>query len=174
MLENFGLRVIGESPYQIKAPMAMFLGTGLPNDPHRWSVDLEESRETFQNAFAKVWEGELEDDGFNRLVLGAGMNGRQATILRMLAKYMRQIGTTFSQNYIESTFSKYPLLAKLVVKMFYTKFEPGTKDVEKKLEALHTRINTELDNVANLDDDRIIRRYVELIDAALRTNFFQQ
>ena len=75
--------------------------------------------------------------------------------------------------HIESTFSKYPLLAKLVVKMFYTKFEPGTKDVDKKLEALHTRINTELDNVANLDDDRIIRRYVELIDAALRTNFFQ-
>ena len=102
------------------------------------------------------------------------MTGRQVTILRMFAKYMRQIGTTFSQSYIESTFSKYPLLAKLVIKMFYTRFEPGTKGVEKKLDALHTRINTELDSVANLDDDRIIRRYVELIDAALRTNFFQK
>ena len=101
------------------------------------------------------------------------MTGRQVTILRMFAKYMRQIGTTFSQNYIESTFSKYPLLAKLVVKVFFTRFQPGTKDAKKKLESLHTRIN-ELDNVANLDDGRIIRRYVELIDAALRTNFFQQ
>ena len=174
MLENFGLRVIGESPYQIKTSDGhIFWVLDFQMLHTAGSLDLDESRETFQNAFAKVWGGQLEDDGFNRLVLGAGMNGRQATILRMLAKYMRQIGTTFSQSYIESTFSKYPLLAKLVVKMFYTKFEPGTKDVEKKLEALHTRINTELDNVANLDDDRIIRRYVELIDAALRTNFFQ-
>ncbi|MFP3353777.1 NAD-glutamate dehydrogenase, partial [Pseudoalteromonas sp. SIMBA_153] len=109
MLENFGLRVIGESPYQIKT------GDGdvyWVLDFHMLhtagSLNLEESRETFQEAFALVWNGKLEDDGFNRLVLGAGMNGRQATILRMFAKYMRQIGTTFSQSYIESTFSKYP------------------------------------------------------------------
>ncbi len=175
MLENFGLRVIGESPYPIKTADGVtywvldfqMIHTGGP-------LELEVTRELFQDAFAKVWKGELEDDGFNRLVLGAGMTGRQVTILRMFAKYMRQIGTTFSQNYIESTFSKYPLLAKLVVKMFFTRFQPGTKDAKKKLESLHTRINSELDNVANLDDDRIIRRYVELIDAALRTNFFQQ
>ncbi|WP_404398962.1 NAD-glutamate dehydrogenase [Idiomarina loihiensis] len=175
MLENFGLRVIGESPYQIKTSDGdVYWVLDFHMLHTAGSLNLEESRETFQRAFALVWKGKLEDDGFNRLVLGAGMNGRQATILRMFAKYMRQIGTTFSQSYIESTFSKYPLLAKLVVKMFYSKFEPGTKGVEKKLEALHTRINTELDNVANLDDDRIIRRYVELIDAALRTNFFQK
>ncbi|MGM0525459.1 MAG: NAD-glutamate dehydrogenase [Pseudomonadota bacterium] len=174
MLENFGLRVIGESPYPIRTADGVtywildfqMIHTG-------GSLELETTRELFQNAFAKVWRGELEDDGFNRLVLGAGMTGRQVTILRMLAKYMRQIGTTFSQSYIESTFSKYPLLAKLVVKMFFTRFEPGTKGTDKKLDSLHTRINGELDNVANLDDDRIIRRYVELIDAALRTNFFQ-
>jgi len=174
MLENFGLRVIGESPYPIRTADGVtywildfqMIHTG-------GSLELETTRELFQNAFAKVWRGQLEDDGFNRLVLGAGMTGRQVTILRMLAKYMRQIGTTFSQSYIESTFSKYPLLAKLVVKMFFTRFEPGTKGMDKKLESLHTRINGELDNVANLDDDRIIRRYVELIDAALRTNFFQ-
>lgn len=173
MLENFGLRVIGESPYQIKTESGVYWVLDFDMLHTAGSLDLEESRETFQEAFSLVWNGKLEDDGFNKLVLGAGMNGRQATILRMFAKYMRQIGTTFSQNYIESTFSKYPLLAKLVVKMFYSKFEPDTKDVEKKLEALETRINSELDNVANLDDDRIIRRYVELISAALRTNFFQ-
>lgn len=174
MLENFGLRVIGESPYPIRTAEGgvywvldfQMIHTGGP-------LELETTRELFQDAFAKVWAGQLEDDGFNRLVLGAGMTGRQVTILRMFAKYMRQIGTTFSQSYIESTFGKYPLLAKLVVKMFFTRFQPDTKDADKKLDALHTRINTELDNVANLDDDRIIRRYVELIDASLRTNFFQ-
>src|SRR5690554_1613695 len=91
----------------------------------------------------------------------------------MFAKYMRQTGTTFSQAYIESTFAKYPLLAKLVVKLFYTKFDPSETSRDKKIEALEVRINSELENVANLDDDRIIRRYVELILAALRTNFFQ-
>lgn len=174
MLENFGLRVIGESPYPIRtADGVTYWILDFQMTHTGGSLELETTRELFQDAFAKVWDHKLEDDGFNRLVLGAGMTGRQVTILRMFAKYMRQIGTTFSQSYIESTFSQYPLLAKLVVKMFFTRFEPGVKGVEKKLETLRNRISTELDNVANLDDDRIIRRYVELIDAALRTNFFQ-
>lgn len=174
MLENFGLRIIGESPYQIKAgdgSVAWILDFHMLHTAGK--LDLEKARDIFQDAFARVWQGHYEDDGFNRLVLSAGMTGRQVTILRMFAKYMRQIGTTFSQSYIESTFSKYPLISKLVVKLFYTKFEPGVKSVEKKLGALETRINAELEQVANLDDDRIIRRYVELINASLRTNFFQ-
>ncbi|EKE87028.1 NAD-glutamate dehydrogenase [Idiomarina xiamenensis] len=175
MLENFGLRVIGESPYQIKTANGdVFWVLDFHMLHTSGPLDLDKIRDIFQNAFANVWNGQYEDDGFNRLILGAGMTGRQVIILRMFAKYMRQIGTTFSQAYIESTFSKYPLIAKLVVKLFHTKFEPGTKSVEKKMDALVTRINAELDQVANLDDDRIIRRYVELISAALRTNFFQR
>ncbi|TRW49730.1 NAD-glutamate dehydrogenase [Aliidiomarina halalkaliphila] len=174
MLENFGLRVINESPYQIKT-----------NDGHVFWVldffmlhtagklDLEKSRDNFQDAFAKVWTGDYEDDGFNRLILGAGMEGRHVLILRMFAKYMRQIGVTFSQSYIESTFTRYPKIAKLLVKLFYTRFEPGTKVTAKKVETLVQRIQSELEHVASLDDDRIIGRYLDLIQAALRTNFFQ-
>lgn len=174
MLENFGLRVINESPYQIKT-----------NDGHVFWVldffmlhtagklDLEKSRDNFQNAFAKVWKGDYEDDGFNRLILGAGMEGRHVVILRMFAKYMRQIGVTFSQSYIESTFTRYPKIAKLLVKLFYTRFEPGVKGVPKKVETLVQRIQSELEHVSSLDDDRIICRYLDLIQAALRTNFFQ-
>ncbi|MBR9906629.1 MAG: NAD-glutamate dehydrogenase [Gammaproteobacteria bacterium] len=175
MLENFGLRIIGESPYQIKTTDGdVFWILDFQMLHSNVKLDLEASRDVFQNAFAKVWDGHYEDDGFNRLVLSAGLTGRQVIILRMFAKYMRQIGTTFSQAYIESTFSKYPLIAKLIVKLFYSKFDPKEKSREKKIEALEARINSELENVANLDDDRIIRRYVELILAALRTNFFQQ
>ncbi|WP_417655734.1 NAD-glutamate dehydrogenase [Pseudidiomarina aestuarii] len=174
MLENFGLRIIGESPYQIKTTDGkVYWVLDFQMLHSNTKLDLEAARDLFQDAFAKVWSGHFEDDGFNRLVLSAGLTGRQVVILRMFAKYMRQIGTTFSQSYIESTFSKYPLISKLVVKLFFTKFEPGTKSRDKKIEALETRINNELENVANLDDDRIIRRYVELILAALRTNFFQ-
>ena len=174
MLENFGLRIIGESPYQIKTTDgSLFWILDFQMLHSNAKLDLEASRDLFQNGFAKVWDGLYEDDGFNRLVLSAGLTGRQVIILRMFAKYMRQIGTTFSQAYIESTFSKYPLIAKLIVKLFYSKFDPKEKSRDKKIEALETRINSELENVANLDDDRIIRRYVELILAALRTNFFQ-
>ncbi|MGQ4275895.1 NAD-glutamate dehydrogenase [Pseudidiomarina sp. E22-M8] len=174
MLENFGLRIIGESPYQIKATNGdVFWILDFQMLHSNTKLDLEASRDLFQNAFARVWDGHYEDDGFNRLVLSAGLTGRQVIILRMFAKYMRQIGTTFSQSYIESTFSKYPVISTLIVKLFYSKFEPSAKSRSKKIEALETRITSELDNVANLDDDRIIRRYVELILAALRTNFFQ-
>lgn len=174
MLENFGLRIVGERPYQVKtADGNVFWILEFYMLHNNEELDLETSRELFQDGFAKVWDKHYEDDGFNRLVLGAGLTGRQVIILRMYAKYMRQTGTTFSQAYIESTFSKYPLLAKLVVKLFYTKFDPSESTREKKLEAIETRIHSELENVANLDDDRIIRRYVELIGATLRTNFFQ-
>ncbi|KFZ29736.1 NAD-glutamate dehydrogenase [Pseudidiomarina atlantica] len=175
MLENFGLRIIGESPYQIKATNGeIYWVLDFQMLHSNATLDLEASRDLFQNAFARVWDGHYEDDGFNRLVLSAGLTGRQVIILRMFAKYMRQIGTTFSQAYIESTFGKYPLIATLIVKLFHAKFEPATKSRDKKVEALETRITSELDNVANLDDDRIIRRYVELILAAQRTNFFQK
>ncbi|MCO4320749.1 NAD-glutamate dehydrogenase [Aliidiomarina quisquiliarum] len=174
MLENFGLRIINESPYQIKT-----------NDGHVfWVLDffmlhtagplnLEDIRDNFQHAFAQVWDGKLENDGFNRLVLSAGMSGRHVVILRMFAKYMRQIGVTFSQSYIESTFTRYPKIAELIIKLFYTKFKPGVKNVNKKLDALYETLQEELNNVASLDDDRIIGRYIDLIKAALRTNFFQ-
>jgi len=174
MLENFGLRVINESPYQIKT-----------NDGHVYWIldffmlhtagplDLEATRDKFQEAFAKVWSGDYEDDGFNRLVLGAGMSGRQVVVLRMFAKYMRQIGITFSQNYIESTFYRYPQIARLIVELFHARFEPGMKNTEKKMETLRGKIQEELENVSSLDDDRIISRYVDLVMASLRTNFFQ-
>ncbi|WP_113905890.1 NAD-glutamate dehydrogenase [Aliidiomarina celeris] len=175
MLENFGLRIINESPYQIKT-----------NDDHVFwvldffmlntagALDLEKTRDNFQDAFARVWSGHYEDDGFNKLVLSAGMTGRHIIILRMFAKYMRQIGVTFSQSYIESTFTRYPKIAKLLVKLFYTKFEPGVKGVEKKVDAILQKLAVELDAVSSLDDDRIITRYIDLIKAALRTNFFQK
>lgn len=174
MLENFGLRIINESPYQIKTRDGhvfwvldfFMLHTAGP-------LDLEANRDNFQDAFARVWSGDYEDDGFNRMILGAGMTGRQVVVLRMFAKYMRQIGITFSQNYIENTFTRYPGLAKLIIKLFHTRFEPGVKNVGKKLEALNSKIKEELEKVSSLDDDRIISRYADLINAALRTNFFQ-
>jgi len=175
ILENFGLRVIGESPHSIKTAdgdtywildFSMLL-TGTRK------FNLEKVQSLFQDAFAKVWVGKLEDDGFNRLILGAELGGREVSILRAFAKYKRQIGGTFSQNYIEDTFSRYPNIAKLIIKLFNLKFNPDGKALPKTIKKVEDDIETSLEKVANLDDDRIIRRLVEMILATVRTNYFQ-
>ncbi len=179
ILENFGLRVIGESPYAIKTS----------NGETYWILDfsmlingendfnVKRVSTLFQDAFAKVWQGDLEDDGFNRLVLGAGLEGRSVSILRAFAKYERQIGGRFSQTYIEDTFASYPSIAQLLIDLFIQRFDPNNKSTESAKEKAHTKlldsIESSLDSVANLDDDRIIRRFVEMITATIRTNYFQ-
>lgn len=77
--------------------------------------DLAQSQQRFQQAFAAIWNKQLEDDGFNRLVLGAGLTGRQVSVLRAYAKYMRQTGVSFSQSYIEETLTRYPDIAGLLL-----------------------------------------------------------
>jgi glutamate dehydrogenase len=175
ILENFGLRVIGESPFLVKTSSGekcwildfSMLLTG------KGQFNLEVVQNLFQDAFAKVWAGKLEDDGFNRLILGAELGGREVSILRAYAKYERQIGGTFSQSYIENTFARYPNIAELLINFFNLRFDPTTKASEKTINKVASDIEASLDNVANLDDDRIIRRFVEMISATIRTNYFQ-
>ncbi|MDP7592712.1 MAG: NAD-glutamate dehydrogenase [Litorilituus sp.] len=179
ILENFGLRVIGEIPYAIKSvdgEMFWILDFSMLITGDS-DFDVYKVRTLFQDAFAKVWQGELEDDGFNRLILGAGLEGRRVSILRAYAKYERQIGGRFSQNYIEDTFASYPAIAELLITLFVSRFEPNKKSTESAKEKAQAKllddIETSLDKVANLDDDRIIRRFIEMILATIRTNYFQ-
>ncbi len=175
MLENFGLRVIGETPYAVRCPegsvgwvlnFSMEINGKMP-------ADFEQAQQLFQESFARVWQGELEDDGFNRLILGAGLTGREASLLRAFAKYKRQIGGTFSQAYVESTFGRYPELAKLLIKLFNGKFDPAHQLDAEQIAAIEADIMAQLEQVANLDDDRIIRRFLSIIQAIVRTNYFQ-
>ncbi|OUS30775.1 NAD-glutamate dehydrogenase [Thalassotalea sp. 42_200_T64] len=175
MLENFGLRIIGESPYMVrdsKGEMCWILDFSMLLTSNK-AFNLELAQNLFQDAFARVWHGDLEDDGFNRLILGAGLAGREVSILRAYAKYQQQIGSTFSQSYIESTFTRYPNFADLLIELFELKFTPNSKSTAKAVAKVMDNIEHSLDNVASLDDDRIIRRYVELINATVRTNYFQ-
>jgi len=175
MLENFGLRIVGERPYELILEHGhsawvldfQMLHTGT-ND-----FNINEVQGTFQDAFAQVWAKELEDDGFNRLLLASGLSGRNITILRAYAKYMRQLGSTFNQSYIEETMGRYPEIAKLIIELFTLKFNPKIKFNSKKVEATNREIIDRLDLVANLDDDRIIRRYLDMVLATIRTNFYQ-
>lgn len=175
MLENLGLRVIGESPYEIeKADGTVYwiLDFSMLHQS-KDQVDLREARERFQQAFASIWNGNLESDGFNRLVLSANLTGREITILRSYARYMRQVGFPFSQQYIEDTLSNHPELAQILVDLFEKRFDPKVKSRSKAEDKLITLIKAKLDKVDSLDDDRIIRRYMEMMLATIRTNYYQ-
>lgn len=176
MLENFGLRVVGETPYSVKTSDGRInwnMDFSMLIDS-KGMADFDKISARFRAALTNVWGNRLENDGFNRLVLMGGLTGREASILRAYAKYMRQIGVTFSQSYIESTFANYPNIAAQIVNLFAKKFSVKSPASAKTLEKLSTQIYLELENVANLDDDRIIRLYVDMIVATLRTNYFQK
>ncbi|WP_289169168.1 NAD-glutamate dehydrogenase [uncultured Pseudoalteromonas sp.] len=176
MLENFGLRVVGETPYSVKTSdgrINWIMDFSMLIDS-KGMADFDKISARFRAALTNVWGNRLENDGFNRLVLMGGLTGREASILRAYAKYMRQIGVTFSQTYIESTFANYPHIAAQIVNLFAKKFSVKSPASPKTLEKLSAQIYLELENVANLDDDRIIRLYVDMIVATLRTNYFQK
>jgi glutamate dehydrogenase len=175
MLENFGLRVIDESPYRVtndEGEVSWIMDFSMLHKNGR-NFEMEKTQELFQDAFSKTWNKSLEDDGFNRLILSAGITGRNVTILRAYAKYMRQIGTSFSIDYMANTLSNYPDIATDVVSLFRLMFCPTIKRMPKKIANLKEEMLGKLDKVSNLDDDRIIRRYLELLNATLRTNFYQ-
>ncbi|RMH36060.1 MAG: NAD-glutamate dehydrogenase [Gammaproteobacteria bacterium] len=175
MLENMGLNVIGETPYRVQAQDGV----------QRWILDFEmlpinaadfnlhEIKAKFQEAFYRVWIGDAENDGFNRLVLGAGLDWRQVVVLRAIAKYLWQIGFTFSQSYVEQTLAAHPTIARMLVRLFELRFEPTSKVVKRDLDRAVESIRQALTTVSNLDEDRIINRYIEVIMAMVRTNYYQ-
>ncbi len=176
IVENLGLQAISERPYLLK----------FPDERLAWINDfsmhytrgsifkIDEIRELFQNAFTKVWFGEAENDGFNQLVLAAGLDWRQVSILRMYAKYFKQISFTFSQDYIEIALSNNSLIAIKLVQLFELRFQPETiQHREERFQELSNSILIDLDSVSNLDEDKIIRQYVQAITATLRTNYYQ-
>ncbi|MBB2942083.1 glutamate dehydrogenase [Actinoplanes lutulentus] len=178
VLHSLGVRVTDERPYEIRRDdgvIYLYDFGLLPPAGHR---ELAEVRPQVENAFAAAWRGEAEVDGFNELVLRAGLTWRQVVVLRAYAKYLRQTGTVFSQRYVESTFIAYPEIAGLLVRLFETRFSPslevGEADRARRAAALRDRITELLDQVESLDQDRILRSYLTLIEATLRTSFFQR
>jgi glutamate dehydrogenase len=176
VLENMGLQVLSEESHQIRA------GDGRTYSMHDFGlrplvgerVELDEVRSAFQDAFGRVWDDRLESDGFNKLVLGAGLNARQISVLRTYCKYILQIGTPFSQSYIELTLLNNPRIARGLAELFEARFDPAAgNDRPATVGGLIKQLMEELDRVAILDEDRILRRYLGLIEATLRTNAFQ-
>jgi glutamate dehydrogenase len=181
---DLGVKVVDERPYEVDrtdgATVYIYdFGLRAPSED-AWTGDRAEGmREVFQDAFAATWDGSAESDGFNALVLGAGLTWRQVVVLRAVAKYLRQIGSTFSQAYVENALLSNAGLTAELVRYFEARFDPdhpAGDDAEVREAAeqeVADRIKAGLEDVASLDHDRIFRAFHGVIRATLRTNFFQ-
>ncbi len=176
ILENMGLRVVGEQPYKLR----------LNKGNEAWINDfsmsyqgknkfiVDSTREKFQKTFANVWFGHAENDSFNQLTLLAKLDWREISVLRAYAKYFKQINFTFSQSYIEETLCNYPEVITNLIQLFLWRFDPSLDEGRvNKVESLESDIMGQLDAITNLDQDRILRQYLEIIKATIRTNYFQ-
>lgn len=176
IIEKLGLRAISERPFMITSHdgSITWINDFTMHYPGSTQLHIDVVKELFETAFCKVWFGEAENDGFNQLVLAAGLNWRQVSIIRTYAKYLKQIGFTFSQDYIESAFYNHPTLARKLVELFETRFNPKTIDARvERTQALIAEILSDLDGVDNLDEDKIFRQYSQTITETLRTNYYQ-
>jgi glutamate dehydrogenase len=175
MFEHMGLRTVSERPYKIQTTQsAIFISDFSVEYISQSAQDIEAVEEIFQDAFIHIRFGDCESDGFNQLVLGAGLTWREITILRAYAKYLHQIGFRFSQHYIEKTVAHYASISKDLIQLFKLKFDPKQQSKNKPSYAmLEKKILNALEAITSLDEDRIMRRFLKLINATLRTNYFQ-
>ena len=176
MLENMGLEVISEVPYEV-TPVGLdstiFIHDFLLQAGVDDKIRADEVRQSFHDTFGRVWRGDMEDDGFNRLVLRAGLGWRDVVVLRAYCKFLRQAAIPFSQEYMEETLATNPGLTNLLVRLFHARFDPDLKSGrDRTAKSLIAQISKRLDDVQNLDEDRILRRYLNLIQSSLRTNFY--
>lgn len=181
VLEHMGFRVINERTYTIEprhetSLWAWLHDTTLVRDDDG-AVDLETLDAQLESCLLAVMHGSAESDGYNALVLHAGLSWREVVLLRALSRYLRQIRVPFSQDYLWTTMNRHADIAAKVVELFETRFDPRVPVADKqradKQQKIAAEIETLLEKVESLDEDRILRRFVNLVQAAVRTNFYQ-
>jgi glutamate dehydrogenase len=181
VLENMGFRVVDERTYHIAAE-----GDGAPEvwfhdmlleRADGGPCDLEGSTERLEALFLVVMRGVAEDDGYNALVLVAGLMWRDVALIRAISRFLRQARVAFSQDYMWATLRKHPAIAAAIVLLFHVRFDPrlaisGEERAKREADAV-AEVEKALQSVASLDEDRILRHFVNAVTSSLRTNFYQ-
>ena len=174
VLENLGLRVNEEKPYEIRLADGGFiwlhdytLADAKGND-----LNPEEHRDNFEEAFKSIWRGEAENDGFNQLVLAARLSWRQVVVLRAYSRYLKQIGSTFSESYITETLIRHVGMTSDLIEYFEMLFSPELNAGKREMADVLGRLEAHLDEVVSLDEDVMLRGYLNAISSTLRTNYY--
>lgn len=176
MLEHLGLKVIEEFPYNLSEGQAGWIHDFLLVNPHGDIGDIDALKQRIETALTAVAQGETDDDGFNALILTARLSHREVNVLRAYGRYLRQLGLPFSQDYIEDCLLRHGAIAAKLFHLFDARFDPkgpAAKGDHKVMDDIRKEIEHMLEDVTSLDQDRILRNYLNVIDASLRTNFYQ-
>jgi len=181
LLENMGFRVISELTYAIdvagKLGNVVWLHEMQIESQSGKSVPLDDDGVIFEDAFLSVWKNESDNDPYNGLILATGLTCRQVTVLRAYGRYLRQAGTPYGQAYMADALIRHPLLARQLHDLFQAMFDPARaadpgEDTEVTAKHIKAAIADQLADVPSIDDDRILRSILTVIEATLRTNYF--
>ncbi len=181
MLQSMGVVVLEERPFTVTRP------DGLPVwiyqfriSPHptiptaSTEAERDATAERFADAVTAIWQGRVEIDRFNELVMRANLTWQQVVLLRAYAKYLRQVNFPYSQSYIESVLNEYPSTARSLVTLFEALFDPAQSGAPagRDAQAAAAAVAADIDALVSLDTDRILRAFASLVQATLRTNYF--
>ena len=166
LLENLGVSVLKENLYELEVGGPPIYIQEIMVRPGQMSFDIEQVRDPFQQTFERVWRGEAENDGFNRLVLLAQLSWRQGSVLRAYCKYLLQTGLTFSQTYMEQTLSSYADMTGLLVELFEAKFDPQRLDadaatIEKSAATLRREMETLVPSETQAENPQLIDNLIK-------------
>ncbi|MFZ0041786.1 MAG: NAD-glutamate dehydrogenase domain-containing protein, partial [Solirubrobacteraceae bacterium] len=170
--EHMGAEVVDERPYEIDPrdgdPVWLY-DFGLRCDP----AQMSRAGAHFDEVFLDTWANRLEDDALNGLVMAAGLGGSEITVLRVVLRYLRQVRVAFSEAYMTRTLLDNPAIATALVRLFAARFDPDRSDQELSSQ-LAQEIGEAIDRVQSLDEDRILRGFLAVMTAMLRTNHFRR
>ncbi len=182
VLENLGFSVIAEQTYEIATSRAgetatVFLHELQLEMANGHPIDLGVHGKRLEDTFLAIWRSDAGNDQFNKLVIEAGLNWREAALMRAYGSYLRQIGAPFGHIYLAQTLSEHGGIVRDLVHLFHTLFDPESgKSIDERRQAaqqIAAGIERALDNVSSLDEDRMIRRMLNLIQSTIRTNFYR-
>ncbi len=179
ILDNMGLKALVEAGFPVSRTdgEVVWVHDFELEDPHGAKLVFARLKQAFEDAVVAVWTGRTENDGFNRLVLELSIPWRDAALIRALARHRQQSGLDPSQRVQEEALSAHPEVARLILDLFKTKFDPqtgaGLDERRAQADVVMVRIIEALQQVESLDDDRVLRRLALLVGATQRTNFYQ-
>jgi glutamate dehydrogenase len=174
VLENMGLSVFGERPYRIRHPAgAVWIHDFATRRAMSTGQVSPETRQLFVDTFLRAWDNDIDNDGFNGLVLRAELSWKEALLFRAYSRYLHQIKTPYTQAYTIGVLNRHPQVVRVLNRLFQLRFRPGEPAHEEQREREQNRFETLLEDVASLDEDRILRSFLNLIQATLRTNFYR-
>ncbi len=179
-LENMGLRVLTETPYLLGTGTAtVWLHDFLLETEDRHAVDVAAVEHPFEAALDRLWLGTLENGALNRLILRAGLDAQQVTLLRTYGRFLRQAGLPFEQAYMDQAVVGNAAIARDLVALFLARHDPALGPIDSVARkaaaaAIEQRLGPALDAVQSLDEDRVLRRFRNAVDCTLRTNYFRK